>query len=49
MQRVLMSLLANDGFDSEAAVTAAVAKAKLAVGEYVAMTLDIGLPDQDGI
>ena len=49
IQQVLVSLLGDDGFDTDVAATATQAKAKLAGNTYVAMTLDIGLPDQDGI
>ena len=46
---LLSKILEEAGFDREIAPTAFEAKRKLADGKYVAMTLDIRLPDQDGL
>jgi len=46
---ILVLLLEQAGFNTDIAYTAGQAKKKLKNGTYVAMTLDLGLPDQDGI
>lgn len=46
---LLSLMLREGGLISDIAYTAAEAKAKLAAGYYVAMTLDLALPGQDGI
>ncbi len=42
-------MLRQSGFDTEIARSAGAAKEMLAQGGYDAMTLDLGLPDQDGL
>lgn len=42
-------MLSNGGYATDIARNSKEAKAKLATNDYEAMTLDIGLPDQDGI
>jgi PAS domain S-box-containing protein len=49
VSRILTAMLHNDGFSTDTAFTAAEAKGKLKDHIYVAMTLDLELPDQDGI
>lgn len=46
---VLVALLAQAGFEADTAHTAAEAKAQVAAKDYAAITLDLILPDQDGI
>jgi PAS domain S-box-containing protein len=46
---LLSLMLREGGMASDIAYTAAEAKTKLASGHYVAMTLDLALPGQDGI
>ncbi|MBT4768991.1 MAG: PAS domain S-box protein [Rhodospirillaceae bacterium] len=46
---ILALLLEQAGFNIDIAYTAGQVKKKLRNGTYVAMTLDLGLPDQDGI
>ena len=45
----LSILLQADGCQTDIAFCAAQAKTMLATGDYAAMTLDLGLPDQDGV
>jgi PAS domain S-box-containing protein len=47
--RLLGLMLERDGFDTDVALDAATAKRLLAERRYAAMTLDLMLPDQDGI
>ena len=47
--RLLCLLLERQGFAAEAVSTAADAKRRLAKRRYHAMTVDLGLPDQDGM
>ncbi len=47
--RVISLILANAGYDSDTAHTAAQARESLALRKYAAMTVDIELPDGDGI
>lgn len=46
---LLSMMLKQGGFNTDVAYSAAQAKSLLAKNHYDAMTLDIGLPDQDGI
>lgn len=46
---ILVSLLEEEGYEAEAAHSAAEAKRKLASGGFDALTLDLILPDEDGI
>lgn len=46
---LLKLMLENAGYQSRVARTAAQAKQLLEEGDYDAMTLDLALPDQDGI
>ncbi|WP_019557772.1 PAS domain S-box protein [Thiomicrorhabdus arctica] len=46
---LLRLMLAQSGFDSDIATTAQAAKELLLKNHYVAMTLDIMLPDKDGV
>jgi PAS domain S-box-containing protein len=46
---ILQVILQEVGFNTEIANTAARAKELLAENDFAAMTLDLGLPDQDGI
>jgi len=46
---ILETVLAKAGYATSTARTAAQAKQRLADGDYDAMTLDLGLPDQDGL
>lgn len=47
--RLIAMMLDKGGFDSEMVYSASEAMAHLAVNRYAAMTLDLKLPDQDGI
>lgn len=47
--KVLSAMLENDGFSVDIAYSAEEAKERLAVEHYDAMTVDIMLPDQDGL
>ncbi len=47
--RLLSMMLEQAGFQPEIAHTAQQARQKLSGASYAAMTLDLGLPDQDGI
>jgi PAS domain S-box-containing protein len=49
ISRVLSAMLLNDGYATDVAYSAAEAKQMLDRNDYVAMTLDLELPDQDGI
>ena len=46
---MLVTMLRDAGFDADIAHSAADAREKLNNGVYAAMTLDLGLPDQDGL
>lgn len=46
---ILEQMLGNEGYLTSTASTAAQAKQLLEEGDYDAMTLDLGLPDQDGL
>lgn len=46
---LLRLMLAQSGFDSDIATTAKEAEALLSQNEYIAMTLDIMLPDKNGV
>lgn len=46
---LLKTILEHDGLDTDIAYDAAQAKKMLALHDYAAMTLDLGLPDQNGI
>ena len=47
--RLLAIMIENEGYRPDIAYSAAEAKAMLAENDYAAMTLDLVLPDQDGI
>jgi len=47
--RLIAMMLDKGGFDSDMVYSASEAMAHLAVNRYAAMTLDLKLPDQDGI
>jgi PAS domain S-box-containing protein len=47
--QLLRMMLEDEGYHVDAAASAAEAKALLKAGHYAAMTLDLGLPDQDGV
>jgi DNA-binding response OmpR family regulator len=47
--RLLCLMLERDGYRADTAPDAAAARRLLAAGSYVAMTLDLVLPDEDGI
>lgn len=46
---ILQHMLRSEGYMTDTARTAAQAKQMLAEGNYQAMTLDLGLPDQNGL
>lgn len=48
VSRLLLMMLSQGGYRPEAAYTARQAKEMLSKNQYAAMTLDLGLPDQDG-
>lgn len=47
--RLIVMMVEHAGFDADVAYSAMAARERLATGKYAAMTVDINLPDEDGI